>query len=84
LVPRRTQQHRDRLERLARIDQRIAELTSERAQIFAEMADEAAGLQDGRRLPERRLPELPQIPETDRARARAALRESDHRRRFGR
>lgn len=79
---RRGQTHHDRMARVARIDHRIAELTAERAQIFADIANDASGLEDGRRLPANHEPELPEVSEIDRARAQAALREVGRRRRL--
>lgn len=80
--------HVDRMTRIARLDQRIAELTFERAKVFAEMAEgEGTNLETGRRQPKAHVPHEPdnsKIPEMDRARARAELNRNEVRRRVGR
>lgn len=74
--------HQERMARLAQLDNRIAELTAERAKVFAEMAEgEGVSLETGRKQPKAHVPEFKLIPETDRARASAALRANEVRRR---
>lgn len=87
-----TKDHKLRLARLARLHHQLAELDGKRAEhqaelarIYAEMADgeTAVDLETGRRQPRPHLPRVPQVSDTDRALARAALRERAVRRRLG-
>jgi hypothetical protein len=72
-------------QKLARIDERLAELLAEESQLYAERAKilrgEAPGTEKRR---SRREPEVPEPSEMDRARARVALRQSDLDRRLSR
>lgn len=87
---RPTRDGKIRLAKLARIDHqlaelhgRMAELLAQRARLFDEMSDsEVSSLTTGRKTPVRCEPQLPPVSDTDRARARAALREADIRRRM--
>lgn len=85
-----TESHRIRLAKLARIDHRLAELLGEQAELMAsrariadEMAEgQAINLETGRRLPRAHHPKIPQVSDTDRARALSALQGNAHRRRL--
>jgi hypothetical protein len=75
------------LARLARCDERMADLQSqvahvaaERARILREMAGEAIELGTGRRIHARREPEIPEPTELDRHRAQRALQSNRLRR----
>lgn len=76
--------------KLARIDQRLAELQAEQASLLAERSQVFVALADGEvELPTMRrgarlhVPALPKISETDRARARRELNSAGLRRRLG-
>jgi hypothetical protein len=76
--------------RVARLNQQLSELRAEESALlaelskaFRELADGEIDLTTGNRQARRHVPKLPQISETDRARARHALRDAEVRRRLG-
>lgn len=85
-----TQAHRLRMARLARLAHckaeayaKLAEVESENAKVFSEMAEgETVDLRTGRSRHRAHEPKIPTVTETDRARARAALHDRTVRRRL--
>lgn len=80
-----------RLSKLARIDHRLAELQAEAARLLAErarlfdaMAENDVDIETGRKSPTRHVPAINPVAETDRVRARVALRDAGLRRKVGR
>lgn len=76
------------LQKLARIDgalaqlsARQAELLAERSTIMGELADDDANMATGRRLPVPHVPALPTVSKVDEENAAAALRGRGNRRR---